>query len=427
MMIGASSDDNLFQIPELEAHLDQMREVGANYIRNTMSERPVNGYEVRAFSRSGERYDLERWNPEYWERFEGLLEGCLERDIIVQVELWATHDFFPGDQWDLSPWNPGNNINYDYSNTSLSRQVPPRANGFHPFFNTVPGVLNDTTVLSFQKQFVDKVLSYTLSRPNVLYCITNEIQHAQSKLWGWFWADYIHSAAAEKGVNACVTEMYWATDLKDHQHRFSYASPDRFDYFESSQNSAKIGQENWDNLQYIRDRLMEDPRPVNAVKIYGKSGEVTWPGSDEEAVDRFWRNILGGCASSRFHRNEQGKYGLGWSELSVHSIRAMRRFLEDLDPWISRPATEELLEREANEAYMMRTREGTRGLYFTGGGAVFLDLSESPGSYELTWIDVTSGEALAPETVEVNTLLTLSPPSAQGKWACTLVPLSPGN
>ena len=39
LLLGGSKDDNLFQIPDLVAHLDEMQAVGANYIRNTMSDR----------------------------------------------------------------------------------------------------------------------------------------------------------------------------------------------------------------------------------------------------------------------------------------------------------------------------------------------------------------------------------------------------
>jgi hypothetical protein len=40
LLLGGSKDDNLFQIPDLKEHLDEMAACGANYIRNTMSDRP---------------------------------------------------------------------------------------------------------------------------------------------------------------------------------------------------------------------------------------------------------------------------------------------------------------------------------------------------------------------------------------------------
>src|SRR5210317_1320510 len=51
MLLGASSDDNLFQWPAemLIPHLDSMKEVGANYVRNTMSDRQDKGFELYPF------------------------------------------------------------------------------------------------------------------------------------------------------------------------------------------------------------------------------------------------------------------------------------------------------------------------------------------------------------------------------------------
>jgi hypothetical protein len=62
-LLGGSVKDNLFQIPDLEAHLDLLVSAGGNYIRNTMSDRPASGFEIKAFAMGEDgRYDLTRWN-----------------------------------------------------------------------------------------------------------------------------------------------------------------------------------------------------------------------------------------------------------------------------------------------------------------------------------------------------------------------------
>jgi hypothetical protein len=74
VLLGGSKDDNLFQLPDLEAHLDELREAGGNYIRNTMSDRPDQGFEVYPFQKlDNGKYDLGRWNDEYWDRFARML------------------------------------------------------------------------------------------------------------------------------------------------------------------------------------------------------------------------------------------------------------------------------------------------------------------------------------------------------------------
>lgn len=65
-LLGGSDDDNLFQTPDLTRQLDAMQAVGANYIRNTMSDRNDRGFEVYPFLRlASGKYDLDQWNDEY--------------------------------------------------------------------------------------------------------------------------------------------------------------------------------------------------------------------------------------------------------------------------------------------------------------------------------------------------------------------------
>jgi hypothetical protein len=120
-------------------------------------------------------YDLNRWNDEYWRRFETfLVETSAKRDIIVQIEIWATFDYYR-DNWDINPFNPKNNINYEPRRSKLTEVVET-----HPiftennFFRSVPSQMALAQVLWYQQQFVDRILSYTLRYGHVLYCMDNE-------------------------------------------------------------------------------------------------------------------------------------------------------------------------------------------------------------------------------------------------------------
>ncbi|MEE3264514.1 MAG: hypothetical protein VX290_16855 [Candidatus Latescibacterota bacterium] len=59
VLLGDSDDDNLLQMPEVEEQLDLLIANGGNFLRNTMSDRPNLGYEIKAFGRTdGGLYDL---------------------------------------------------------------------------------------------------------------------------------------------------------------------------------------------------------------------------------------------------------------------------------------------------------------------------------------------------------------------------------
>ncbi|MGI9456720.1 MAG: hypothetical protein ACR2NU_09170, partial [Aeoliella sp.] len=93
LLLGGTKDDNLFQISDVEQHLDLLSGVGGNYIRCVMSGRDQGNAWPFAQNDDG-KYDLTRFNEEYWKRFDRLLESTHQRNIIVQIEVWAFHDFF---------------------------------------------------------------------------------------------------------------------------------------------------------------------------------------------------------------------------------------------------------------------------------------------------------------------------------------------
>ena len=150
LLLGGTVEDNLFQIPDLEAHVDLLKSVGGNYVRNTMSSRDSGNVWAFYFDEKEGVYDLSKWNDEYWQRFENFLKLTAERDIIVQIEVWATFDFYR-DNWTVNPFNPKNNRNYTAERTKLPEEVkthPTRTD--NPFFWSVPSQHHNIPVLQFQ-------------------------------------------------------------------------------------------------------------------------------------------------------------------------------------------------------------------------------------------------------------------------------------
>ena len=408
LLLGGSKDDNLFQIPDMKEHLDSLEIIGANYIRNVMSSREDFGFEVQPFKKlAKDKYDLNQWNNEYWDRFQEMLQLTAERDIIVQIEIWAFHDLnlttYP-----YSPWKPANNINYDTLNTTLSNQSVNFGRHKHEFFFTVPKLNNDTLVLKYQNLFVDKILTYTLEYDHILYCITNEIHPQYSPEWGWYWANYIRGISNKKGKAANITEMFWETDLTRDQHKASLDYPDIYNYFEISQNSANSGEKNWTYTRYIRKYLSRNPRPVNSVKIYGSDTGPFWAGKSKDGIEKFWRNILGGCAGSRFHRPHGG---IGFSELAQNSIKAVRKLETLIKLWEVSPDNKLLTERDENEAYIAAKPGEKYIIYFTEGGMVGLNLIDYQEKFCLRWIDINTGDWLKGQTyLEGGQIVNISTP-----------------
>jgi hypothetical protein len=417
LLLGGSKDDNLFQIPDLKEHLDEIRAAGGNYIRNTMSDRKDKGFEVYPFfQRPDGKYDLEQWNEEYWRRFENMLQWTAERGIIVQIEVWDRFDYSTRN-WEPHPYNPKNNINYTYAQSGFAEQYPqhPGANK-QPFFFTTPAQRNNQTVLKYQQRFVEKMLSYTLRHNHVLYCMDNETSAEEA--WGAYWADFIRQKARQAGRQVCLTEMWDAWDLKADEHKRTFDHPERYDFCDVSQNNQKKGQEHWDNFQWARQRIASKPRPLNTVKTYGADGGRY--GNNRDGLERFWRHIVGGVASARFHRPDSG---LGLSQPAVASLQAARKLESIIKLWEVEPANQLLGERADNEAYLAAKPGEAYVLYFTNGGSVGLNLKNAPGRFSIRWIDISTGQWGKQESVDGGTVVSINAPSP-GHWLAAILKTS---
>ncbi len=424
LLLGGTKDDNLFQIADVEEHLDLLVSVGGNYIRCVMSGRDEGNVWPFAQDDDGQ-YDLTRFNAEYWNRFDRLLKLTHERQIIVQIEVWAFHDFF--DQygtWGANPWHPANNVNYTPELSRLKKAYSTANNVHHDFFFTVPKLNDNQIMLEYQQRFADRLLESTLRYDHVLYCMTNEIHPLYPPEWGWYWADHIRRQASEEGKRVETSEMYWQTDLKHSRHRQSIDHPETYTFFEASQNSALKGQQSWENLQHVWHALAEHPRPINHTKIYGANTGRGWEGSDDNATARFWRNIIGGSASSRFHRPSSG---LGLSAVAQTHIRSMRMLTSELDLVRCVPDSESLLlsDREPDEAYLTRVDGRQYAVYFPNGGSARLDLSAAQGSFTLKWLDVANSRWEEPQTIEAGQRVVLTSPG-KGHWGAFLLRRKPG-
>ena len=408
VLLGGSVEDNLFQIPGLEEHLDLLRSVGGNYVRCTMSSRDEGN--VWPFKRlENGRYDLDAWNDEYWRRFDTFLRLTSEREIIVQIEVWATFDFYR-DIWDRNPFNPKNNVSYTAEDSGLPLNVPG-----HPlqlgnnWFWSVPAERNQPIVLDYQHRFVDKLLSYALRYGNVLYCMDNET--AVTPEWGRYWSEYIKAKAKEAGVRVNTTEMWDPWDLSDPKHANTFDHPETYSFIDISQNNHNKEQAHWDNAQKQRARIAQAPRPMNNVKIYGADGGRF--GDTRDGVERFWRNIFGGLASARFHRPDSG---IGLNETAAANIRSMRMLTDAMDVFICAPHNGLLSERDANEAYCLAHPGREYAVYFPAGGAVVLDASAMTAGATVRWLDIGASRWSDPAATAPVARLPLAVPSQQ-PWA----------
>ncbi len=392
MLLGASDRDNLWQWTgqTLIDQLDRMKAAGGNYVRNTMSDRNE-GDTFAAKQLDNGLYDLEQWNEEYWDKLRFFLEETYRRDIIAQLTLWDWFDL-SGDhvygRFAVHPLNPENNITWDegtiedawdYYGGSLSN--------------------NNEAVLEYQHRFIRKLISITSQYGHVLYNIGNE--SGLSVEWDNYWATFIRNVAAENGRTIYVTSMKFAPDTSVRQ---AMSNRDIYTFADVSQNNqdalGPVGKKHWENLVFWRKMIAmqdEGPMPVNNEKVYGRGvGENTAAGTEKEAVERFWRNVFGGAASTRFHRpairaGGAWGWGIGLSERAEQTLRAVNMFLDEFDLFNAEPYENCETVGNSVDSYCLANLGKQYAVYFPGGRAtVHLDPWVYANRVAIKWLDVAS-------------------------------------
>jgi len=332
MLIGASDEDNPWQWKDkkLTDQLEFLTSVGGNYLRCTMSDRDEGNIFANKQLENG-LYDLEQWNEKYWEKIRFFLEETQKRGIIVQLTLWDHFDLSGSNasgRFAIHPLNPENNINWesgtinsggDYYGGSLSN--------------------NNQIVLNYQHGYIKKLVSVTFMFDHILYNINNESSLGAE--WENYWARFIKDEAQKINKDIHVTSMQFAPGTSV-RHVMTYS--DIYSFAEVSQNNqdalGAVGKKHYENLIYWRDMIASGNKgtmPINNEKVYGQGlGLNTAAGTQKEAIERFWRNIFGGAASTRFHRpalSGDGKsgWGIGLSEPARNTLKAVSMFLEEFD------------------------------------------------------------------------------------------------
>lgn len=111
--------------------------------------------DVGGYAGGGNRFDLTRWNPQYFARYRDFLAEAAKAGIVVQISLFSST--YGDVQWTVSPFNSANNMN----NTDVTdwKKVTTLENG---------------NVLKFQEAYVRKLVREANGFDNVIFEVQNE-------------------------------------------------------------------------------------------------------------------------------------------------------------------------------------------------------------------------------------------------------------
>ncbi|MFQ5731337.1 MAG: putative collagen-binding domain-containing protein [Planctomycetaceae bacterium] len=155
---------------------------------------------------------------------------------------------------------------------------------------------------------------------------------------------------------------------------------------------------------------------MNNTKIYSDGNLGFGTGTPVDGVERFWRNLIAGCASCRFHRPIAG---IGLNRISKACIAAARKAESVVRFWDVQPRMDLLGERDKDEAYLAAKPGEKYLLYFTDGGSVTLDLRGASGTFRLRWINISTGQWGGKSTVKGGGRVTIKAPGRMG-WIAAI-------
>jgi hypothetical protein len=110
---------------------------------------------VDGYKYGGKKFDLNKWDENYFDRLEQFVAFAFERDIFVNYIFFAP--FFDEHKWHASPLNPTNNVNTEFEKIQCVDVY----------------TLNDHRgLLEIQKELIDRVTHRLKKYPNVIYEVT---------------------------------------------------------------------------------------------------------------------------------------------------------------------------------------------------------------------------------------------------------------
>ena len=111
--------------------------------------------DTEGYANGGNKFDLERWDPEYFQRLRHFVGEAGRQGIVVELVLFCP--FYKDEMWALSPMNARNNVN-----------------GIGAMPRKEAHTLKHKDLLAVQERFVRKVVSELKDFDNLYYEICNE-------------------------------------------------------------------------------------------------------------------------------------------------------------------------------------------------------------------------------------------------------------
>ncbi len=346
----------------------------------------------------GNKFDLDRWNPEYVRRFRDFLTEASQRGIVVEVTLFSSH--YQEMHWKISPFHPANNVNA--TDAIDWKKLHTLENG---------------NILAAQERYVRMLVREGNSFDNVIFEIQNEPWSDRTVLAGVV-NPYLPAASRDRYPNsidvADPMSLAWQAKVA------SWITSE-----ETSLANKHLMAQNWCNFGFPVGELAPGVSLVNFHYAYpfavegnyglGKAlgyDETGFVGRDDDTYRRqAWNFLLSG--GSLFNNLDYSfsaghEDGLdaepngpgGGSAVLRKQLGILSRFLHSLPLADLAPDTRAVKHVTGAYARVLSIPGREYVAYLDGNGPVTVTLDLPQGEYTLLWMDTRTGDMPRPVAVK---------------------------
>jgi hypothetical protein len=376
------------------------------------------------YAGGGNKFDLTKWNPEYFERYRDFLAEASRRGIVVEISLFSSH--YGDQQWNVSVLNAANNINQT---------------------NAIDWKLAETLVngnlLKFQEAYVRKLVREANEFDNVIFEIQNEP-----------WSDrpsyedvinpYLQQPARDRYPNSVEVadelSLAWQARVAEWISSEEAVLPNKHLIAQNYCNfrcsvRAQFPHVSVLNFHYAYPEAVTENYGLEKVIAYDETGFL---GRDDEAYRRqAWNFMLSGGGTfdaldysfSAGHEDgmdiEPNGPGGGSATLRKQ-LGILKRFLEGFSLADLKLDRESVKHASGAHAHVLSSHGREYAIYLDGSGPTEVRLQLPGGEYSAEWINVESGVTERTERFRPSEeIQSLNSPNFKNGIALRIVNLAP--
>ncbi|WKN45180.1 hypothetical protein [Tunicatimonas pelagia] len=336
------------------------------------------------------KFDLDEWNPEYFERLTGFIREADQRDIIVEVTFFCST--YADESWERNPFNSGNNIN-----------------GVPKIDRKKSNTLANGSLTDYQKKLVAKIVTELNSFNNIFYEIQNEP-----------WSDDPQDALRTlKTLDPKeLTWAKWAHTASEASLEWQQIMVDQIVATEKELTSKHLIAQNYCNFRHSLEEVQDG---VNILNFHYAWPEAVWMNyawdrpisfdesgfagsSDTTYLRQAWQFIVAGGSVfnnldySFYVGHEDGKGSNdapgGGSTTLRQQLVYLHEFVESLDYIRMSPDFSTVVHSPGLETQCLAEAGQQYAIFFTGQATDWVKLNLPQGNFTYEFISPFTGEAI---------------------------------